>query len=726
MLKFLGRRKRSRNIVLIIFVGLLALGLIVVFMPSAGGLRGQGGEDTVIAKVADREITLGELRTALSTFGRQIASGQGSTRVDDPSVIYANYGPQVIDNLVRQKLILYEADKLNFQTTDNEVQDRLKQLFNPWPGPEQYRARLQQVGVKPVEFEDNLRAAIAEEKLRGYIGAAIQVSPEEVEQDYRHNNTKYTVRWVEVNPNELHDKVQVDDAGLMAYFDEHKSDFRINQEQRRAGYVLVDQNKAMATVQVTDDELKQDFNPERGVQQVRVSQIVLDIPKAAPSKDAKTSNSNAAAPVTDPTAEAKNKAEDIVNRAKGTGNGQAEDFAALARQYSNDAKSKASGGDIGWINKNDKRETDDPLNRVFNMQQGDVSQPIRKGDKFYILKVTERKLPTFEEAREQLLKEARVKKSYTKAIEIAGEVQQKMKENKSADDAAKEINDKYGAEVATARQTPLFAVGDNIPDLGTASEFESQIFNLANPGDVTEPINVTGGIAVARYLEKSDPRDANFEDVKAKVENSYRAEKAKDLAAERARQLAQAQTGDALKAAVAAMGLKIDERESLTASDSIGSLVNEGNRIPIYNLSPGQVTHEPIKSPSDDTYVVASLLSRTDPDMGDAFKNQQKSIEENLLTTKRTALFMNYLEALEKRLKDAGDIKIYQSLIDSAIGAPIGGSPIPGPGQAGGFPGRGLPQGLPQARPNQSLPPAVPRIPGRTLPGGPAVPAPKK
>ena len=63
------------------------------------------------------------------------------------------------------------------------------------------------------------------------------------------------------------------------------------------------------------------------------------------------------------------KAEELVKRAQGADGKPGEDFAALARENSQDVRSKAAGGDIGWVNKKDKRETDDPLNRVFNMQR---------------------------------------------------------------------------------------------------------------------------------------------------------------------------------------------------------------------------------------------------------------------------------------------------------------------------------------------------------------------
>src|SRR5262249_2048160 len=220
-----------------------------------------------------------DLKDALTNFGQQIAQGQGRTRGQDMSTIYQMYGPQVLDGLIRQKLILYLAEGMNLGASDSEVEAHLRQMFNPWPGAAGYRMRLQQAGMNPVRFEDEIRSSIAQEHLRSFITAAVSVDPKEVEDDYRRNNTSYVVRWVDVNPETLRDKVQVNDSDLRAYFDSHKSDFKITTEQRHARYIFVDQTKAGEAIQVTDEELKQDFNPESFIKQVRVSEIVLNVPK---------------------------------------------------------------------------------------------------------------------------------------------------------------------------------------------------------------------------------------------------------------------------------------------------------------------------------------------------------------------------------------------------------------------------------------------------------------
>lgn len=684
MLKFLGGRRRSRNALLLIFVGLMALSLVGFFSIGAGGaagiLRGSGGSDTAIAKVGGYDVTTKELKNALISFGQQIAQGQGQSRQDDLKTLYELYGTQVLDSLIRQKLILYEADQLNLGASDNEVQKRLMQIFTPWPGAEGYRMRLQQGGMTPDVFEENLRASIAQEHLRSFITAAVEVDPKAAEEDYKKSNTSYDVRWVEIDPEKFRDKVQVSEPDLRAYFDGHKDDFKITTEQRRARYVFIDQNKAGEAIQIPDEELQRDFSPERYIKQVRVSQIILNVPKAPADESKDKKAPEKAGDAKPPSAEEllRKKAQGITQRAQGSEGKPAEDFAKLAREFSEDQATKAKGGDLGWINKDAKRDTDDPLNRVFNMKQDEVSQPINKGNKYYVLKVTDRKIPTIADAREELLKAARSRTGYSKAVDIAKETEENLKQSKDANAVAADINKKYGAQMATVKDLPFFAQGDTLPELGSASEFSSSIFELQNPNDVGDRVNVDKGFAIPQYLERRDPHDAVFEEVKDKVEKTYRGVKAAEMAEQRAKEIAKAQNPDDLKKMGEGPGSKVDERPTLNASDSIGPLNTEPNRASIYKLNVGEVTKTPIKT-DNNVFVVAALKSRKDADMGAPFQKERKSIETRLLDEKRSTFFSTYLAMTQKQLNEQGKIKIYEDAIVAAIDS---GTAASGPSQS--------------------------------------------
>ncbi|MGH9823113.1 MAG: SurA N-terminal domain-containing protein, partial [Blastocatellia bacterium] len=653
MLKFLSKRRRSQSILLYGLIGLMCIGLLIFFTGVVTGnktiLGNAANNDTTVAKVGSYKITVQDMRSQLTAFSRQMSGGgpmQGG-ELDDVDNTYSLYGSQVLNSLIRSRVVLYEADQLGLTASDAEVQTRLGEMFNPWPGYEQYKSMLLRQGYSVDQFEEGLRTEISQQKLRSYITAAVQVSPQEVEDEYRKNNTSYDVRYVEVDPEKFKDKVQISDADLQNYFNEHKQDFRVNGEERKAKYIFVDQNKAGETIQVSDDELKKEFNPERGVKQVRVSEIVVNVPKESSDK------------TTTADEEARKKAQSLVDQAKGAPGKPAGDFATLARENSDDSKNKSKGGDIGWVNKDDKRDADDPLNRVFTMKPGDVSPPVKKDDKYYVLKVTDRKVPTFAESRDQLLKEVRATKAYSKAVDISTEAEKKFKESKNAESVVADLNKVYGGEIAVVKQTPFFAQGDKLPDIGTATDMEEGVFKLSATGEVGDRVNVQGGFAVPQYEANLGPHDPAFDEVKSKVEDQYRASKAKELAKQKADELAKAGSTDALKSAAEAAGLKAEDKPGINGNDAIGPLMSDASRQSVYKLSAGQVTPAAIKEENGDSYVVVGLLNRKDADMGEAFQKQRQSLETQLLQTKGDTLFDTFLESTQKRLKDEGKVKIY-------------------------------------------------------------------
>src|SRR5207244_473652 len=97
------------------------------------------------------------------------------------------------------------------------------------------------------------------------------------------------------------------------------------------------------------------------------------------------------------------------------------------------------------------------------------------------------------------------------------------------------------------KETGFFSEGDKLPEISSAPEFESAVFELANPGDVADRMNIDKGFAIPQYAEKRDPHEPAFEEVKSRVEDVYRGEKAKELAAQRAGELTKATSPDELK-----------------------------------------------------------------------------------------------------------------------------------------------------------------------------------
>lgn len=140
-------------------------------------------------------------------------------------------------------------------------------------------------------------------------------------------------------------------------------------------------------VRVTDEDLRSAYrellSEERSKQKYRAAWIVLD----APAADSVARQ-----------AELRAQADRIVGDAR-----RGDDFGALARRWSVDERTRDKAGDLGWrvpgqLALNVERA-------LLALDVGDVSAPLRVGDKLVIVRMNEREeteLPSFDEARNEL------------------------------------------------------------------------------------------------------------------------------------------------------------------------------------------------------------------------------------------------------------------------------------------------------------------------------------
>ncbi len=125
-------------------------------------------------------------------------------------------------------------------------------------------------------------------------------------------------------------------------------------------------------VSISDDEVKSYYDRHMksgGNVQVRASHIFVAIPDGA---DAAT------------VAEKQQQAKKLLDRARA-----GEDFAKLAKQYSDDAATRGDGGDLGTFGKDMLPRAIEEI--VFGMQPGELAGPVRADRGFHVIKLIERK-----------------------------------------------------------------------------------------------------------------------------------------------------------------------------------------------------------------------------------------------------------------------------------------------------------------------------------------------
>lgn len=655
MLKQLSRLERTRNILILAFVALMAVSLVLFFRPGGSTAPVDPTKNTEVLAVVDGEkITVADLALQKQNLQQQFAQFGGAV-----SMARMGYTDEkILDGLISNRVIAQEAERLGLGASETEVKERIAKLFRDPAGKfllvdasgKFDMAKYQQrVGDVP-SFERGVAADIAREKLEAFITAGVTVSEDDVRDEYKRKNTSFDLTYVPVSTSKLAARMQPSDQELRDYYEKHKTEYRIDVPQKKIRYVFIDQNKAGAKIQVSDNELREEFQnvkPEFKIAGVKVQQIVLRVARE------------------DLDAGVLKKANDLVAKARGQADTVTEEaFAELAKGNSEDAATAKNGGRLAGMVRKNPNLPDDPYQKTIDMQPGQISEPIKHKNAYYILRRGESVPKTFEMAKPELVVSARNNRGYRIAQGIAQKVQERLKATKDPQKVAQEFAAEANMSPAEmVKETPFVKPGDDVPNIGSSQQFEDGIAPLNNANDVGERTPIRNGFAVPMLVDKRDPRVPEFDEVKDKVTASVKEEKAKSQLEQTAKDIiATSKTPADLKAAAQKYGLEAKAEANYkigTALADLGSstLLDQ----PLYNNGKaGELLSSAIFL--NDNYLVLGVTKRTDADMAE-FAKQRDSLVDQAQTQRRNQVFEDYLANVQERMKRDGDIKIYENVL---------------------------------------------------------------
>jgi peptidyl-prolyl cis-trans isomerase D len=238
-----------------------------------------------------------------------------------------------------------------------------------------------------------------------------------------------------------------------------------------------------------------------------------------------------------------------------------------------------------------------------------------------------------------------------------------LKETKDAQKVAQEVAAEANMTPAEmVKDTPFIKPGDDVPGIGSSQQFESVIAPLNNPNDVGEQTGVKGGFAVPMLLEKREPRIPAFEEVKTKVADLVKQQRATEQLEAKAKEVAAAGGGLAgLKAAAEKTGFEV----STEPSYKLGSPLGKAGASPaldeaLYALKDGEVTKTPLKV--GDNWVVMGVANRKEADLAE-FAKERDQLAQTMLSTRQSQVYEDYISAVQQRMKQDGKIKVYNDVI---------------------------------------------------------------
>lgn len=649
MLKFFNRLERTRNVLLFLFAALMALSLIFFYAPTTTNITGDltRSEETV-AKVGGEKVTVADLAVLKENLSQ---SGRGLP------------GKFLLDGLIRERIVRGEAERLGLTATDAEVADYIRQQFKSPESSgltaENYERTVTERFGSVANFERAVRDQLSGQKLEAFLTSGVTVSEDEVLNDFRRQNTKFDLSYVPVASADLAQTIKPSDEELQNYFEKNKANYYIGVPQKKIRYIFVNTEKIGEKLSISEEDLRAEYEkiPDDKKQAgVKGRQIVLRIP-----------NAEAEAQVTA-------KANEIVARIRAGGDGKIseEAFAELARGQSEDTGSAANGGELPGLVRANPNNPNDPYQRLLTLEPGEVTEPIKYQEKFYILRRGEAVPKTYEDAKKEIEVSLKNRRGYAAAAELAQKITERLRQTKDVQATAQEFAAQANMTPAEmVRETGFVKPGDEVENIGISPQFEEGIAGLENQGDVGDRIPVQKGFAVPLLVEKREPRDAEFAEVRDRVAEAYKLEQARARVEEIAAQIANGAGSAAnLEAAAQSKGLKALDAKSFILGSPLGqgpsATTNEALEDAIFNLRVGEVTKTPIKV--GDNFYVVGVRGREEAST-EEFAKQRDELIQAKLREKRGQVFSDYLASRRRELETGGDIKIYKDALDKVDAA---------------------------------------------------------
>ena len=648
MLKALSRLERTRNIVILIFAVLMAVSLVIFYAPGRNSSGLDPSKNTeVVAKVGSRTVTIADIARVRENYARMFGNRVNLAQLGG--------NKRFLDGLIGRHVIAQEAERLGFGASDAELADKIYKRYvdasGKFVGLDRYKEIIISQYGDVDSFENEVRDEIAQEKLRAFVTASVNVSDAEVEEEYKRRNSSFDVSYIALSADKLAEKIQPSDDELKSYYESHKTDYRLLEPQKKVQYVYINTEKVGSTLQVPEADLKQQFDsmqPQFKEAGVKVQQILLKVARK------------------DLDAQVEQKAKDLITKMRGPdGKTSEQAFAEAARGQSEDP---ATAQNRGFLLKPFKRNPNKPdglYDRTVDMQVGDVSDiPIRFGGNWYILRRGDSVQKTFEEAKPELLVSARNSRSYNTAFQLARKAKKRLDETKDPQKVAQELaGEAHMTPAEMVRETAFIKPGDDVPEIGSNQQFEQALDPLNNPKDVGEPVGVKNGFAIPILVEKREPRIPEFDEVKSKVADAIKHQRAKDQLEQKAKEIAASLTGpDAIKATGEKEGFDAGTEDAFKLGSSLGKAgISTALDDLIYSMKPGEFSKTPLKV--EDKWVIVGVTKKYDADQG-GFAAQRDTLKQSMMSERQDQVFEDYIAGVQQKMKKDGKIKIYQNVLD--------------------------------------------------------------
>jgi peptidyl-prolyl cis-trans isomerase D len=627
-------RQKAVRYMLIGLLSVVALSMVTYLIPGFGGTQNTSAtNDGVLADIGNTKLTAQDVVTAMQGIM------QRGTLPPDMLDVYV---PQVVDEMVQQRAIAYEFERLGLKISDEEVLVGL-QSVNPQYfkdgvliSKDEYEQRLAAQGMTLQDGVDDMRRTLMLVKVKNIVYASILVPDKEVLDEYRKQKERATIEYLAFAPAKFQSDVKPTDKEIHAMFEAHHAEY-MTPEKRSFEVLIVDQAKMEQAMTIPDAELHAAYNASmdnfRMPDRVKAQHILI---KTQGKSDAEKKAALA-------------KMEDLLKQAKAGA-----DFSELAKKNSDDS-SAAKGGDLGWFQRGQMVGPFDQA--AFALKPGELSGIVTTEYGYHIIKLNEKenaRVKPFEEVKADLAAELKKQKIAEQMQKTADGVHDALAKSPGS---AAAIAKKFGVDFVTVTAA---TAGSPVPTLGSVPEIDNALAQM-KPNDVSAVLTLPANrMVVAVLKQKETPRPAIFDEVEGKVRDRLVSEKAiavaKDKAAEAAAKL---RAGEDIEKVAKEYKLEVNKPAEFGRSDSVEGLGQAAYVLDAFTHPVGAVLGPTNIMNRDIVYKVAAKL---EPDMA-AFAAEKETIRSNIRQTKARERWDLFMDSVTAKLTSEGKLKVNHDLV---------------------------------------------------------------
>lgn len=420
----------------------------------AGSLDLTGVGSNTAAEVNGEEIPASAAQEEWNALQQRYSSQYGTEIPEDRK---AEIQSNIIDNLILREVLQQRLADQHYRVSEATV-------LADWRSNPAFQTDgkfdaskmailLQQNNKTEHEYFNETRTDLLNNQLQQGIGASFFLTRAEQQRLANLENEEREVQYLRLPADKFVGDAPIDDAAIKDYYDKNGDRF-MSAEYVALEYAELRLEQLAAQVEPTEADLQQLYDENRAMyvreESRRARHIVISVNEG------------------DDDAAALKRAQTVVAEARA-----GKDFAALAKQYSDDP-TKEQGGDLGFVTQS---QFEGPIgDALFAMKVGDVSDPVKSQYGYHILKLEEIQ-PTEERPFAEVRAELDSQYRQDKAAELFGERQDQIQAQleKGVSDL-----DQLARELGLTRgSVPQFLRGGGGEPLGSSPDLQATVYSDA-------------------------------------------------------------------------------------------------------------------------------------------------------------------------------------------------------------------------------------------------------